>query len=55
VFLSGVYFFMALMYGFCGIPYAYTFSYLRNSNAGAFSLLAVTNILLGKYCIMDYL
>jgi len=50
---AGVCFLMMLMYGLCSIPFAYIFSYFRRTSTGAFSLLSIVNILIGKYCIVD--
>lgn len=39
---------MLMMYGLCAIPFAYLFSHFRNTAAGAFALLVILNVLVGK-------
>ncbi|KDR09441.1 hypothetical protein L798_00662, partial [Zootermopsis nevadensis] len=44
----GTYFLLLVMYGLSAIPFAYLFSYFRNTTAGAFALLVILSILIGS-------
>lgn len=43
----GTYFLLLIMYGVSAIPFAYLFSYFRNTTAGGFALLVMLNMLVG--------
>lgn len=48
--ISGVLFFLLMMYGWGSIPLSYVFSFLFKTAASGFAILTLINIVAGKNC-----